>query len=529
MNNHFTAKFNLHGKNLLNNYLLIGTLCLTITGILSRVIGFFYRIFLSRTIGATGIGIYQLIFPIYALCITFSSAGIQTAISRYCAESMSNNNTFKSKGYLYSGISISLIFSFILTGIMYNYAGFIANSILGEAKCEPLLKIMAFALPCEAIHSCISGYYYGHKKTAVPAISQLIEQVVRVYSVYLILNILIQKGYSATPSIAAFGILTGEIAGALFCITAVMFIKTASAKKAALHKNIEKLNAYKNFYFRNILAVSIPITLSRLLVNILQSVETIMIPSMLKLYGFTGEQALTMYGVLTGMALPLILFPSAITSSASIMLLPEIANANAAHHQKSITHTTENTIKVCTVMGIFFTGIFVFFGPDMGIIIFDNEFAGKFIKSLGFICPFLYLTTTLTSILHGLGKTVITLVINVITLTIRILFLYVLVPVIGINGYMWGILLSMILKTLLMLIIVKKNMNIKLCQSNWIIKPAISVFLGIFCSAIIPIANYNGNMINVYILFTLKIIVTGIVFLSSLYLMNNKELYRRVK
>ena len=185
-------------ESLRRHPLIAGTMLLTISGVLSRVIGFFYRIFLSQKIGAEGMGIYQLTIPIYILTISLTSSAIQTAISRFvaqaavssaasCHTSSNGGARFGSKSsaspycnescYLGAGLIISLTISFLCTVFLYQFAEPIAVHFLEEPRCASLLQIIALSIPFGAIHSCINGYFYGLKKTFVPASSQLVEQL----------------------------------------------------------------------------------------------------------------------------------------------------------------------------------------------------------------------------------------------------------------------------------------------------------------------------------------------------------------
>ena len=153
----------------LKNSLVAGTLLLTLAGSLSRVIGFFYRIFLSRTIGAEGIGIYQLIFPLLALCISLTSSGIQTAVSKFTAEKYGSGSTGEAFLCLYAGFFLSIASSLSACTFLCRYADALAAGYLDEPRCAPLIRIMAYSLPFSAVHACANGYYYGMKKAAVPA------------------------------------------------------------------------------------------------------------------------------------------------------------------------------------------------------------------------------------------------------------------------------------------------------------------------------------------------------------------------
>ena len=137
--------------------LLTGAIFLTLAGFFSRFIGFFYKIFLSRVIGAEGMGIYQLVFPVYAFAFSLSAAGIQTGISRCCASSLAAGDSRKTKGFFLAGTGISLAISLICTGIIVRYAEVISLHILKEQRCAPLLHLIAFSLPAGTLHTCINA------------------------------------------------------------------------------------------------------------------------------------------------------------------------------------------------------------------------------------------------------------------------------------------------------------------------------------------------------------------------------------
>ena len=187
-----------------------GTIILTITGFFSRFMGFFYRIFLSRTFGEEGVGLYQLIFPVYALCYSLTTAGIETAVSRTVARKVSLGKEREAREFLLTGLSLSFLLACICMVAMQKNAAFIAAEILGDERCIPLLTILSYTVPCSAIHSCICGYCYGLKQTSIPAAAQLIEQTTRIAGVWLLYRILIQDQGKAPITVAVCGLVIGE-------------------------------------------------------------------------------------------------------------------------------------------------------------------------------------------------------------------------------------------------------------------------------------------------------------------------------
>lgn len=435
------------------NPLLIGTVILTVTGLLSRFIGFFYRIFLSNVFGAEGMGIYQLISPVLALTFSLTVSGMQTAISKYVASETTTHDYKTSFRTLWAGFLLSMSLSFGCMAFIYQYSEWIAVTFLLEERCAPLLRIIALSIPMATVHSCINGYFYGIKKTAIPALSQLSEQVVRVGSVYLIHHICVRHNMTPTISFAVVGLVIGESASMI--VSTVAIISRAFKifeKPARLQIRSFSHNGLAASYLQisnNLLRLAVPLSANRIIINALQSIEAIYIPNKLIAYGLSNADALGVYGVLTGMSMPLILFPSAITNSISVLLLPIVSEADASGSQNTITKVVLKSIKYCMLLGFGCTTLFLLCGRMAGNLLFHSRLAGSFILTLSFICPFLYVASTLNSILNGLGKTGLTFLYSIISLLVRLLFVFFAIPVWGIKGYLWGMLASQIVQTFL--------------------------------------------------------------------------------
>ena len=205
-----------------NTPLVTGTVILTLTGLLSRFIGFFYRIFLSNAFGAEGMGIYQLIAPVLALSFALTASGIQTAISKYVASETSTHDYHTSFRTLWAGFLMAMALSLACALGIYLYADGIAVAFLMERRTAPLLRIIALSIPMATVHSCINGYFYGIRRTAIPAFSQLAEQVFRVGSVYLIYYFFRQHDMQPTISFAVAGLVIGESASMIVSVVAIL-------------------------------------------------------------------------------------------------------------------------------------------------------------------------------------------------------------------------------------------------------------------------------------------------------------------
>ncbi len=424
------------------NTIIRGTLILTAVGFLCRFMGFFYRIFLSHTFGEEGVGLYQLVFPVFALCLSLTSGGMETAVSRTVARKTSLGRTSEAREILCLSTLVSGFLSILLVLIVQKNAAYIATNILGDARCETLLVIFSYALPFASIHCCITGYCFGKKQTEIPAFSQLLEQTARILCVAGLYLFFSKDEKAVSVSIAAVGIVAGELTSTIYCL------KTLQKKQIRLFHPRPTYTAMR-LRFRELIPLSLPLTANRILLNLLQGIEAISIPGSLKLYSHSISEALSIYGVLTGMALPCILFPSAITSSISIMLMPAVAEIQAAERPKQMLELLRKVLGACFLLGLSCCLFFLLFGRLIGNILFGSVLAGDFIITLAWICPFLYVNSSLQSVINGFGKTAATFIINTIGLTIRIISVFLTIPIFGIQGYLWGLLLSQLIISIL--------------------------------------------------------------------------------
>lgn len=437
--------------------LIIGTFVLTITGFITRGIGFFYRIFLSHLFGAEGMGIYQLIAPVSAFAFSLTASGLQTAVSKLSASEPSTKDYSFSYRIVMAGFFLSGLLSVICTALVYTRADWIAASLLLEPRCAPLLRILALSFPFGALHSIVNGYFYGIKQTKIPAITQLSEQLVRVGSVYLIFMLANAKHGRLQISAAVIGLVFGEMFSLILSLAAIYhrFYRVAlpSAPAARTPSSILLAPAHhKSGLFSicgKLLTLAVPLSLGRIIVNLLQSVEAVCLPDALRTYGLSSREALSTYGILTGMALPMILFPSALIGSVCVLLLPTISQAQAAGNKQAVKQARDKTLLYCALFGVCCTLLFLLIGRLAGNLLFHSPMAGVFIRTLSFICPFLYLSSTMSSILNGLGKTGITFILNILCLSIRLLFIFLFVPMHGIKAYLWGLLCSELFITFL--------------------------------------------------------------------------------
>ena len=424
-------------KNRLKSNIIKGTLILSCASILSRIIGFIYRIYLADILGEQLLGTYQLIFPIYVLCFTIYGAGMQSAISQVVATLMGKNNTdSKDDGLnesvpkdrtprtiLLAGTILSFILALFLSIFINFNSKWIACNILMVPDCDIYLKLLTYLFPFCSISACICGYQYGLENAKPPAIAGIIEQITRILFVFIVQGFFSDKEICC--QIAVYGLTVGEFFGFLYNISTI--------KNKTFNKRKNKISLKESF--KLLLPVFISLTSIKLTISLLHSVESIFIPASLVKYGYTMNEALSVYGIYSGMAMPFIMFPATITMAISTMLLPAVSKAHSSGNKKQIKKLIRRTSYFCLVTGMAATVFFLLFGNICASLFFHNELAGRYLTVMSFLCPFLYLNMTYSSILNGLGKPHMTFVITVVCTLIKILSLIFFVPKYGMIAY----------------------------------------------------------------------------------------------
>ena len=488
--------------------LLGGTIILAIAGLITRILGFVYRIYMSHLIGAEGMGLFQLVFPIYMLGYTLSSAGISVAVSKLVAEENAKKSPANAKKILHLSLVISVGIAWILMMILLLGSNWISQFILKDQRTALSLGILAFSLPFMAAASTLKGYFYGLQEMDHPAASQVIEQIARMASIYFLAGWFIPKGLVYACAVSAIGMTIGEMVSFAYIYIAY---KRSQKKKTFSQSSYRVLSTSKGL--AAILSIAMPLTMHRGFSSILQSVETIMIPSRLQLFGLSYKTAISLYGQLSGMAMPLIFFPSIITNSLSMTLIPAISEASALKNKHRVEYASAKSLQISLIVGIGTACLFILFSHPLAMLIYRQEDVGKILYSLAWLCPFLYFQSTLGGILNGLGEQMASFRHSIGGSGLRIFIIYFGVPLLGIQGFIWAMILSALLVTSLHLNKIVQKTNLAIDYNLWILKPALA---GIGASFIT--LSIQKHLITPYFSFGLATVLS-ICFLALVYLL----------
>lgn len=448
------------------NKIVTSALILTFAGIITRILGFIYRIYMSNVIGAEGIGLYQLITPLYSLVWSISCSGFTTTISKLVAAERAKGEYGNMGRILKQCIVITGTIGIILSLCFFIFADIIALDFIKDERTILSLKILAFGIPFMAAGSCVRGYFFGLQESIIPAISQVFEQCTRMVVIFFLSSTLIPMGLSYAAAAAVIGIVIGEFSSFLYVIISYKRFK----EKNVLTKK-PSFSSSKSLSI--ILAMAIPLTLNRVTGSLLMTFENILIPQRLQLYGASAKDAMITYGQITGMAMPLIFFPTAILIALSISLVPAVSEDIAVKNYKKINYTVQKSLLFTSIIGIGSACLFIVFNNELGIIIYKQNI-GQILLYLGIMCPFIYLQVVLSGLLNGLGQQMFIFRNSLISSVINLAFIYFLVPNYGVNAFMSGWFISLILVCILDLEKLKSSISLEIKLSKWFLLPTMS-------------------------------------------------------
>lgn len=441
---------------------------MTVTALILRTIGIFFRIYMSNKIGAEGMGLYQLIFSIYVLAATFASSGICTAVTRMVTDELATGTKKSVLRILRRAVLLSVLIGVASAALVFFGADFIGNVWLKDARAIPALKILTPSLPFMGITSCLRGYFIARRNASSPSRSQIFEQLVRIAVVMLLIGQFAEKGIAYACMAVMIGDTLAETASCIYLGCSYMLDKRKLRTPTMDRKQSKGV-------VRKLLAIAVPITAGRYLNTILRTIENILVPDCLTRYNASKEQSLSEFGMLKGMAMPLLFFPSSFLTSMSTLLIPEISEANALQQRNRVERTINRTLHITLTASILISGIFVLFAKDLGLLIYNSEEVGFLLQVLAPLMPVMYLESVVDGILKGLNQQVSSLKYSVADSVIRIILIVVLVPIRGMEGFLFVMIVSNLLTSFLNIHRLLSITGVKLQWGRWIIKPVLAM------------------------------------------------------
>lgn len=398
---------------------------LTVSGLVLRVLGMAFRVFVASSIGSEGMGLYQLILSVYMVFVSLASSGMNVASTRLAAQSLARG---RSMARTVSGLVVTAgALGFVAMAAQLALAEPLARWVLHDVRGALGLKILAPSLPVMAVAGALRGCFLARRRVEPNAVAQLIEQLVRMGVVWLALR----RTASWGAGYACAAVLVGNtVSEAVSCGVMAFFAHKDPAFQAGGD------DSRRPYTRRELAGILLPVEGSRILASVLQAAESSLIPLCLALYLGNRTEAVSQYGAIKGMAIPLLFFPFSILSALSSLLMPEIARANARRDAAATARLIDGTMRMAGLFSALAGCCFVLFGRQAAELLYGDAQVGEYIRVLGLVAPFMYLESMVDGILKGLGEQLATFRYSLLDSAVRILGIVVLLPRYGIWAFL---------------------------------------------------------------------------------------------
>ena len=436
-------------------------LMLTGVNLLLRLISTGFQVYLSGRIGAAGIGLLQLVLSVGMLAMTAGMAGIRTATMYLSAEEV-GRKTLKNIRWVLSGcFTYSLLFSGTVSVLLYFFAPTIAESWIGDARTVDALRLFALFLPVSCACGVMTGYFTARGHIGTLAIVEIAEQLCSMGVTVALLTLWAGND----PALSCQSVITGSGTGA--CLTLICL---ALCSRKIAHPSGKAIPMAKRLCH-----TALPLALADNVKAGLNTTENLMVPKRLALYRLV-QDPLAMFGVVTGMVFPVLMFPAAILFSLAELLIPEMARCRAAGSSKRIWYLTVKSLRVALLYACLFSGLMFLLAEPLCDGLYHNTQAGQFLRLFAPLIPMLYCDAITDAIIKGLGQQTACVRYNIITSAMDVALLFVLLPRFGMTGYFASFLVTHLVNFILSLRRLLKITKIRLSLQ----KPV----LMLLCSAI---------------------------------------------
>lgn len=405
----------------MKNNFIKSTIILIIGGAVSKIMAMVIKIFLTRSIGDKGIGMYMLVLPTFNLFITLCTMSLPIAISKLISERNS------SKRIVLPIIPISIIYNFILMIIIILLAPYIANNLLHNKDVYYPIMGISFTLPFICLSSILKGYFYGKENMLPYVISNIVEQMIRLlFIIFLIPKLLVYGINMAVLGVVLINVLS-ELSS-IICLILFMPKKKINISDFKMNKEI----------FKDVLNISLNTTGSRLIGSISYFLEPVILTFILIKAGYDGDYIISEYGIITGYVFPLLLIPSFFTMAISTSLLPVISSNLSKGRYEYANKKLKQAIMISLGVGIVFTTVFMLVPNILLKFIYNTNLGGNYIRIIAPLFLMHYIQGPLTSYMQAANMAKVAMYGTLIGAIIKNILLLILPIFIG----MWGLIIA---------------------------------------------------------------------------------------
>ena len=414
-------------------------LLLTAVALLMRTVAVSFNVYVSNIVGAEAMGLLSLVTSVYGFAVTLATSGIHLATVRTISERLEKTQGAENTRCLRSCLAYAAFFGTLSTLALFLFAAPIGNYVLKEPRTVKALYILSFTLLPIALCSVLNGYFTAVRRAWKNAICQVAEQGTKIaLTTYLLLFVAPKTVEGCVLAILAGGAVAESLS---LLLNLLLYL---CDKRRFRH-----ISPQKHGQKPQVARIALPVAISAYMRSGLVSIEHILIPRGLSRYGAGNSAALSAYGSLHSMALPVVLYPAAILSSFAALLIPEITEQQSAQNHREIRYIAFRVYQMTLLFSIGVSAIMLFLSEELGQVLYKSSEVAYYIRMLAPLVPIMYLDTATDAMLKGLGEQVYSMNVNIADALVSVISVAILVPKIGILGYLVTIYITEILNAAL--------------------------------------------------------------------------------
>lgn len=385
---------------------LKGAMILTVAGAVVKLLGGVNRILLSRILGGEGIGLYQMAYPMYILLLSIAGAGIPIAVSIMVAEEAARGNIAGTKRIFHVTLGTMAVVAVACGAAMAAGANLlITYGIIADARALPALLVLAPALTISIMTCCFRGYFQGLQLMTPTAVSQMVDQGIRVCTMLALAMLLLPKGLPVAAAGAAFGAVPGAIAG--LCVIAWLYYRHAHSvgRDITPHPMRRFATLKKRTIVRRLIVLAVPVAAANMLLPAVASIDLFIVPKRLVVAGYSIHEATTLFGYLTGMANGLVQVPAILTMALATSLVPAVSAAYSKGLFSDVLQRVHTAMRIANMITIpACCGLAVLAVP-ISQLLYGTPLAGPAICVLSVSVFLMGLQQVTSGLLQGMGHT----------------------------------------------------------------------------------------------------------------------------
>ncbi|HIQ86295.1 MAG TPA: oligosaccharide flippase family protein [Candidatus Scatomorpha gallistercoris] len=405
--------------------LIVNTALMTSASLLMHCIAMGFQGYLSGRIGAAGIGLYQLVMSVELLASTFAISGIRFAVTRLVSEELGMGRAGGVHGAMVRSALYALIFGSAAMLLLTRFAEPVGFLWIGDARTVMSLRILAFGLPCLALSSVISGYFTACGRIWKPSLVHLIEQCAVVVFVALFL----ERAPEGDIELSCAAVCAGVTASDMLSLALMLAFYLGDRRKYGSRTG-ESIRLTGRM-----LSVALPLAVSAYARSALSTLEHLLVPRGFRKSGLSADAALAGYGVIQGMAMPVLSFPSCLLSSLAENVIPELTGAQVRGEREKIRREVRSLLTMSLLFAIAVAFALFVTSDFIGSALFASSEAGKYIRLLAPLIPAMYVDMVVDGCLKGLGQQVWSMGINILDAGLGVLLVYTLLPIGALDAY----------------------------------------------------------------------------------------------